>query len=67
MTLSRFSGQSKSSGGGRHRFLIFVGLQIHGSMKFRAATEQACQENFAGIYVSLQNNPAPLRLHQRST
>jgi hypothetical protein len=26
----------------------------------RAATEQACQENFAGIYVSLQNNPSAL-------
>jgi hypothetical protein len=41
--------------------LIYVGLQVRGSMKaVRAATEQACQENLAGIYVSLQNNPSAL-------
>lgn len=41
--------------------LIFIGLQVRGSMKaVRAATEQACQENFAGIYVSLQSNPSTL-------
>lgn len=41
--------------------LIFVGFQVHGSVKaVRAATEQACQENFAGIYGSLQNNPSAI-------
>ena len=41
--------------------LIFVGLQVRGSTKaVRAATEQAIQENFAGIYVSLQASRSAL-------